>query len=102
VHLNLGVEQQFCRTPLVRLYYILSCPNFRPLGHAHIVDVSGHRESEVDARNILPETSACSRAPTARKRAAEEAIEERYTKKVEKLSQKSLQIPPILINLTVL
>ncbi|KAJ7862857.1 hypothetical protein B0H13DRAFT_1899849 [Mycena leptocephala] len=52
--------------------------------HAHIVDVSGHRESEVDARNILPETSACSRAPTTPQCAAEEAIEERSTKKVEK------------------
>ncbi|KAJ7840261.1 hypothetical protein B0H13DRAFT_1910804 [Mycena leptocephala] len=53
-------------------------------GHAHIVDVSGHRESEVDARTILPETSACSRAPTTPQCAAEEAIEERSTKKVEK------------------
>jgi hypothetical protein len=62
-----------------------------------MVDVSGHRESEVDARNILPETSACSRAPTTPQCAAEEAIEERSTKKVEKVSQKSLQTPPILI-----
>ncbi|KAJ7920450.1 hypothetical protein B0H13DRAFT_2422429 [Mycena leptocephala] len=62
VHPNLGVEQQFCP-------------------HAHIVDVSGHRESEVDARNILPETLACSRVLTTRKRTA---IEERYTKKVKK------------------
>jgi hypothetical protein len=46
---------------------------------------------------IFPEILACSRAPTARKRAAEVAIEERYTKKVEKASQKSLQTPPILI-----
>ncbi|KAJ7820677.1 hypothetical protein B0H13DRAFT_2451468 [Mycena leptocephala] len=43
-----------------------------------------HREPEVDVRNILPETSARSRAPTARKRNAEEAIEVRKPKKVKK------------------
>ncbi|KAJ7909400.1 hypothetical protein B0H13DRAFT_2492560 [Mycena leptocephala] len=43
-----------------------------------------HREPEVDVRNILPETSARSRAPTARKRNAEEAIEVRKSKKVKK------------------
>jgi hypothetical protein len=48
-------------------------------------------------RNILPETSARSRAPTARKRNAEEVIEVRKTKKVKKASQKLLQMPPMLI-----
>ncbi|KAJ7818282.1 hypothetical protein B0H13DRAFT_2399336 [Mycena leptocephala] len=43
-----------------------------------------HREPEVDVRNILPETSARSRAPTARKRNAEEAIEVHKSKKVKK------------------
>ncbi|KAJ7925622.1 hypothetical protein B0H13DRAFT_1863073 [Mycena leptocephala] len=42
------------------------------------------REPQVDVRNILPETSACSRAPTARKRNAEEAIEVRKLTKVKK------------------
>jgi hypothetical protein len=43
---------------------------------------------KLNARNILLETSACSRAPTARKCNAEEVIEERCTKKVKKVSQK--------------
>ncbi|KAJ7932180.1 hypothetical protein B0H13DRAFT_810730 [Mycena leptocephala] len=43
-----------------------------------------HREPEVDVRNILPETLARSRAPTARKRNAEEAIEVRKSKKAKK------------------
>ncbi|KAJ7934681.1 hypothetical protein B0H13DRAFT_2305465 [Mycena leptocephala] len=94
VHPNLGVEQQLCRTALLYSPLLEIVPIFRPLAHAHIVDVSseatahkvwsGHHESEVDARNILPETSACSRAPTARKPTTEEAIEEHYTKKVKK------------------
>jgi hypothetical protein len=96
VHPNLGVEQQICRTPL--LYSLL--PEMvtisRPLVHAHIVDISsratapevwGHHEPEVNARNTLPETSACSRTPMARKRTVEEAVEECYTKKVKEASQ---------------
>jgi hypothetical protein len=56
-----------------------------------------HREPEVDVRNILPETSARSRAPTARKRNAEEAIEVRKSKKVKKVSKILLQMQPTLI-----
>jgi hypothetical protein len=56
-----------------------------------------HREPEVDVRNILPETSARSRAPTARKRNAEEAIEVRKSKKVKKVSEILLRMQPTLI-----
>ncbi|KAJ7919721.1 hypothetical protein B0H13DRAFT_2428752 [Mycena leptocephala] len=51
-----------------------------------------HREPEVDVRNILPETSARSRAPTARKRNAEEAIEVRKSKKVKKMFYQSIPV----------
>jgi hypothetical protein len=54
-----------------------------------------HREPEVDVRNILPETSARSRAPTD-KHNAEEAIEVRKPKKVKKASDIMLQMPPTL------
>ncbi|KAJ7921540.1 hypothetical protein B0H13DRAFT_2318430 [Mycena leptocephala] len=56
-----------------------------------------HREPEVDVRNILPETSARCRAPTARKRNAEEAIEVRKSKKVKKVSEILLRMQSTLI-----
>jgi hypothetical protein len=43
-----------------------------------------HGEPEVDVRNILPETSARSRTPTARKHNAEEAIEVSKTERLKK------------------
>ncbi|KAJ7925365.1 hypothetical protein B0H13DRAFT_2570993 [Mycena leptocephala] len=51
-----------------------------------------HREPEVDVRSILPETLARSRAPMARKRNAEEAIEVHKSKKAKKMFCQSMPV----------
>ncbi|KAJ7867305.1 hypothetical protein B0H13DRAFT_2281228 [Mycena leptocephala] len=61
-----------------------SSPPMTNVSSAATAKARSHREPEVDVRNILPETSARSRVPAARKRNAEETIGVRKAAKKSK------------------